>query len=171
MKKSRKLNIKKLRNISLKIKLILTDVDGVLTDGGMYYSSKGEVFKKFNTKDGMAIELLKYKIKTILITKEKSSISIRRACKIKASDIFTGVTNKEVILPLICKKYAVNPDEVAYIGDDLNDLGIISLVGFSATPNDGVDKIKSQVDYICTRKGGDGAFREFVDLIISFRSK
>jgi len=169
MKKARNDNIKKYAKICSKIKIILTDVDGVLTDGGMYYSDKGEVMKKFNTRDGMAIELLKHDIKTVLVSKEKSRIAIKRAQKIKASDIFIGVTKKESLLPLICKKYAVNPDEIAYIGDDINDLEIMKLVGFSATPNDGVGKVKSIADYICKKKGGDGAFREFADLIISSR--
>jgi YrbI family 3-deoxy-D-manno-octulosonate 8-phosphate phosphatase len=169
MKKIRNDNIKKYAKICAKIKIILTDVDGVLTDGGMYYSDKGEIMKKFNTRDGMAIELLKHDIKTIFVSKEKSKIAIKRASKIKASDVFIGVTKKESLLPRICKKYTVNPGEIAYIGDDVNDLEIMKLVGFSATPNDGVDKVKSIADYVCEKKGGDGAFRELADLIISSR--
>jgi YrbI family 3-deoxy-D-manno-octulosonate 8-phosphate phosphatase len=153
---------KKLRNI----KIILSDIDGVLTDGGMYYSTNGEIMKKFNTKDGMGIELLKQiGIETILITKENSKISKMRAKKMKVN-IFSGVIHKENTLDKICKKYGIFPENMAYIGDDLNDLEIMKKVGFSATPKDGVDKIKKNATYICSKIGGDGVFREISDMIL-----
>ena len=150
-----------------KIKLVLTDVDGVLTDGGMYYSDKGELLKKFNTRDGMGVELLrKHGIKTVFVTKEKSEIVKRRAKKLKVLAIL-GLKNKELILPKICKKFNVRNDEIAYIGDDINDLEIMKHVGFSATPADGNNQVKQIADYICRLNGGDGSFREITDLIIS----
>ena len=119
-----------------KIKIVISDVDGVLTDGGMYYSEKGEIFKKFNTRDGMASELMKQKIITILITQEKSRIALHRAKKLKISDVYVGIVKKEALLPKICKKYDVKLSEILYIGDDVNDYEIMKRVGLSATPAD-----------------------------------
>jgi len=119
-----------------KIKLVISDVDGVLTDGGMYYSEKGEELKKFNTKDGMAVELLqKNEIPVILMTKEKSKIVLQRAKKIQIKKSYIGITNKEEKLVEICKKFKVGLKNIAYIGDDINDLEIMKKVGFSASPN------------------------------------
>ena len=149
-----------------KIKLVLSDVDGVLTDGGMYYTANGEEFKKFNTKDGMGVEILKNnEIQTIFLTKENSKISKSRSKKLKTK-IFLGIKNKENSLNEISKQLKINFDEIAYIGDDVNDLLIMNLVGLSASPNDGTLKVKKIADYICKNKGGEGAFREFADLII-----
>lgn len=149
------------------IKAILTDVDGVLTDGGMYYSEKGEIIKKFNTRDGMAVELLRhYKIPVILITKEKSKIVLSRGKKLKVNDIFIGILKKESLLSKICKKYELKKNNLAYIGDDINDLQIMKQVGFSATPNDGMQIIKKNSDYVCKLKGGEGVLREIADLIL-----
>ncbi|WP_428326241.1 KdsC family phosphatase [Nitrosopumilus sp.] len=149
------------------IKAILTDVDGVLTDGGMYYSEKGETLKKFNTRDGMAVELLRYhNIPVIFITKEKSKIVLSRGKKLKINDVYIGITKKESLLPKICKKYDLKKNNLAYIGDDINDLQIMKQVGFSATPNDGMEIIKKNSDYICKLKGGEGVLREITDLIL-----
>jgi len=151
-----------------KIKLILTDVDGVLTDGGMYYSKDGEIMKKFNAKDGMGVELLlKKNIKTILITKEKSNIVKLRGKKINASETIIGVRKKEDRLNEICKKYKIKNQNIAYIGDDMNDLEIMKRVGFSACPKNAVKEIIKISNFVCKKNGGDGAFREFVDHILS----
>lgn len=152
-----------------KIKLIISDVDGVLTDGGMYYSEKGEVMKKFNTRDGMGIELLKGKIKTILMSRENSKIVLKRGKKIKVDEILIGIKNKELFIPKICKKYKVIEEEIAYIGDDVNDFEIMKKVGLTASPNDGMEKIRKISDYVCNLKGGEGVFREFIELILSNR--
>ena len=163
---------KKISQKCKKIKLIITDVDGVLTDGGMYYSEKGEIMKKFNARDGMAVELLsKNNIKTILLTRENSKIVKKRGLKIKAASTITGIQKKELHLETICRKFRVLPKEIAYIGDDINDIEISKLAGLSASPLDGVTQFKKNVDYICKNKGGNGAFREFVDLIIISRDR
>jgi YrbI family 3-deoxy-D-manno-octulosonate 8-phosphate phosphatase len=156
----------KIKEKCKKIKLVLSDVDGVLTDGGMYYTANGEEFKKFNTKDGMGVEILKNnKIPTIFLTKENSKISKNRSKKLQTK-IYLGVKNKEKKLKEISEELKINPQEIAYIGDDVNDVLIMKLVGFSASPNDGILKVKKIADYICKNKGGEGAFREFADLII-----
>jgi len=152
------------------IKLVLSDVDGVLTDGGMYYSKDGEFLKKFNTRDGIGIELLlEIGIKTILITREKSEITISRGRKLKVEKTLSGILDKKKELEKICAEYNVSPQEIAYIGDDVNDLEIMKLVGFSCTPNDGINKVKENADYICKLNGGKGVFREVSDLILGFR--
>jgi 3-deoxy-D-manno-octulosonate 8-phosphate phosphatase (KDO 8-P phosphatase) len=151
-----------------KIKLVISDVDGVLTDGSMYYSSKGEELKKFHTRDGMGVELLLEKnIPTILISKEKSKIVTSRAKKIRVSLTKIGIIKKENELSKICAKFNVKPNEIAYIGDDVNDKEIMKLVGFSAAPKDAIFSIKKIANYTCLKKGGEGAFRELADIIIS----
>ncbi len=153
-----------------KIKLVITDVDGVLTDGGMYYNDEGEYMKKFNTRDSMGMELLlKNGIKTIFMTRENSQIVKERAKKIKIVDLYSDVQNKEEMIPEILEKYGVTVDEIAYIGDDVNDLEIMKVVGFSASPNDGINIIKKNADYVCEKLGGEGVFREITELIISRR--
>ena len=150
------------------IKLVITDVDGVLTDGGMYYNNDGEYMKKFNTKDSMGMELLlENGIKTIFLTREDSKIVKERVKKIAIVDLYSGIMKKEEIIPEILEKYSVSLQEIAYIGDDLNDLEIMKSVGFCATPSDGNKVIKDISDYICELEGGKGAFREFADLINS----
>ena len=154
-----------------KIKLILTDVDGVLTDGCMYYSSKGEELKKFHTRDGMAVELLLRKnIKTIIITKEKSEIVISRAKKIKIFKVYSGVKQKDKILNQICTKFKVPPDETAFIGDDVNDEKIMKLVGLSFAPSDATQTIKNIADIITNTEGGQGVLREVTDKILLSQS-
>lgn len=156
-----------LKSICKNIKLVISDVDGVLTDGCMYYSNNGEIMKKFHTHDGMAVELLlQNKIYTILMTKEKSQIVKKRASKIKIKETFLGVLEKEKLLKNLCSKYSIKPENIAYIGDDINDLKIMKLVGFSASPHNGISEVKKTVQYICEKNGGEGAFREFADLII-----
>ena len=155
------------KNKCKKIKIILTDVDGVLTDGGRYYSDKGEILKKFHVRDGMGVNLLlRNGIKTIIVTKENSKIIKKWAREMNITKIISGSLKKENELSKICKKFNVSENEVAYIGDDINDLGLLEKVGFSAVPNDASNMIKKHVDYVCSKDGGRGAFREISDLII-----
>ena len=152
---------------SKKIKLVLTDVDGVLTDGGRYYSSKGEILKKFHTRDGMGVNiLLRNGIKTVIITKENSPITNKWTKEMNISFVYNGIKNKEKQLPIICKKFRVTSNQIAYVGDDVNDTKLLSLVGLSATPNDGIPSLKKTVDFVCKNNGGSGAFREFADYIL-----
>ena len=150
-----------------KINILLTDVDGVLTDGGMYYSSKGDVMKKFHARDGMGVTLLRKKgIPTIIVTKEKTDMVRKWANKMKVVELFDGIQNKEKIVDVICKKYKVSVDQIGYIGDDVNDIELLKKVGFSATSKDGIIKVQKIVDYVCKKNGGKGAFREIADLLI-----
>ena len=164
----------KIKNKIKKIKIILTDVDGVLTDGGRYYSEKGELLKKFHVRDGMGVNiLLRNGIKTIIVTKENSKITKKWAKDMNVSKVISGSLQKESELPKICKAHKVSPSQIGYIGDDVNDIGLLKKVGFSATTNDADNMIKEHVDYVCIRDGGKGAFREVSDMIFKekFSSK
>ena len=151
-----------------KIRLVLTDVDGVLTDGGMYYTKDGDTMKRFFVRDGMGVTLLrKNNISTIIVTKEKNKIIRQWAQKMKIKKLYDGILEKETILEKICKLYDVSSNEVAYIGDDVNDLLLLKKVGLSAVPNDGISQAKKICDYTCVNPGGKAAFRELADLILS----
>ncbi|WP_428324953.1 KdsC family phosphatase [Nitrosopumilus sp.] len=159
--------VKKAKNI----KILLTDVDGVLTDGGMYYTIKGDQMKKFHTRDGMGVTLLrKNEIPTIIVTKEKTIMVKKWAKKMKIEQLYESIQNKEEVLEEVCKKYKINSDQVAYIGDDINDIGLLKKVGFSASPKDAINQVQKIVDYVCGKKGGEGAFREVADLLIQNNS-
>jgi 3-deoxy-D-manno-octulosonate 8-phosphate phosphatase (KDO 8-P phosphatase) len=159
--------MKKITSKTKKIKIVLTDVDGVLTDGGMYYTENGDVMKKFYTRDGMGVTLLKNKkIHTIIITKEKTKFVKQWAKKMKIEKLYDGIQKKEDLVNKICISYNVRLEELAYIGDDVNDLELLKKVGLSATPADGISEAKKICDYTCRLKGGEGAFRELVDLIV-----
>lgn len=150
-----------------KIELVLTDADGVLTDGGRYYSESGELLKKFHTRDGMGVNiLLRNKIKTVIITKEKSKIVKKWAKNMNVEKVFDGIKIKEDMLDSVCKEFKVKSSQVAYIGDDVNDIGLLKIIGLSACPKDSTQIIKKEVDYVCENKGGNAAFREIVDKII-----
>jgi 3-deoxy-D-manno-octulosonate 8-phosphate phosphatase (KDO 8-P phosphatase) len=156
-----------------KIKLVLTDNDGVLTDTGVYYSAKGEEFKRFSIRDGMGVERLrKYAgIETIIITGEESGSVKARAEKLKMKEYYLGVKKKEDLLFGIMKKNNVKPEEIAFIGDDSNDFELMKLVGLKVTPADGMNFIKEICDYVCENKAGYGAFRELAELILAFQFK
>lgn len=161
----------RLKEKAEKIKVIITDVDGVLTDTGIYYNQDGEAFKRFSIRDGMGVERLrKYAgIETIIITGENSGTVKSRAEKLKITEFYLGVKKKEDLLEIIKKKNWFEKENIAYIGDDSNDYEIMKLVGFTATPNDGMNFIKDIADYVCENKGGYGAFREFAELILSLK--
>jgi 3-deoxy-D-manno-octulosonate 8-phosphate phosphatase (KDO 8-P phosphatase) len=154
-----------------KIRVLITDVDGVLTDTGIYYGPDGEAFKRFSIRDGMGVERLrKYAgIQTIIITGENSAAVKSRAEKLKITEYYLGAKNKEEVLELIKKKNGYDYENIAYIGDDSNDFEIMMLAGLTATPKDGMNFIKEISDYICETKAGYGAFREFAELILSLR--
>ncbi len=153
-----------------KIKMVITDVDGVLTDGGLYYTADGLVIKKFNVKDGMGTVLLKEKgIICGIISTDISPVITKRGERLKLDFTYIGIHDKKAKMLELCDEYGILPEEVAFIGDDVNDIGIIQSVGVSAAPSDAVDKIIDMVDYICVREGGKGAFRELADLVLKHK--
>ena len=151
-----------------KIKIVLTDVDGVLTDGGMYYSSDGDIMKKFHARDGMGIAVLKRNgIPTVIITKEKNEIVKKWASKMNVDKLFQGIKEKEKLLPKLCRLYNLKEENIAYIGDDVNDLEIMKKVGFSITPKDGNIEVRKIASHISKINGGKGVLRDVCDLLIS----
>lgn len=151
------------------IKLFMSDVDGVLTDAGMYYSENGDELKKFCTHDGMGIKLLKEKgVKVGIITTEDRQLNRNRANKLKLDYHFHGETNKLETIKNLCKELNISLSEVAYIGDDVNDFELLSAVGLAACPANSVEKIKNIPNIIhLSKKGGEGAVREFVEIVVS----
>ena len=155
------------------IKLFLTDVDGVLTDAGMYYTNSGDELKKFNTRDGMGLQLLqKEGIKVGIVTSEDTKIVENRAKKLKVDYLYQGKRDGGKLSAAleICKLENISIEEVAYIGDDVNCFELLSNVGFPACPADAVDKIKAIPNIrIMQKKGGEGAVREYVDYILTHK--
>lgn len=151
-----------------RIKLLITDCDGVLTDNGVYYSENGESSKRFSIRDGMGVERLRnlVGVETSIMTGEGSKSVLKRAEKLKIKYLYQEVKDKKALLPQLLAATNLNANEIAYIGDDTNDIEIIKEIGFSCTPSDGTVFTKEIVDYICKEKGGYGAFREVAELII-----
>ena len=150
------------------IKLVGTDIDGVWTDARMYYSADGDIMKSFSTYDGMGVKLLREAgIPLIIITGEDTEIVTKRAQKLGIDFIFQGENEKLRRLKEVCKELDITLDEVAYIGDDVNDLDVLQAVGISSMPPNSPILDQFNPDYLTTRCGGDGAFRDFVDFILS----
>ena len=152
------------------VKIFATDVDGVLTDAGMYYDNNGNELKRFNTHDGMAFNILKERgIITAMLTSEKTNIVKLRANKLQVDYLFQGVKGSEKLEALnkICVEKNMSLSEVAYIGDDINDYNVLSSVGFPACPKNAIANIKSikGITHL-SKSGGDGAVREFVELLL-----
>lgn len=166
-------NMNELSEKLVKIKLLLTDVDGVLTDTGVYYSVSGEELKRFSLRDGMGVQRLRelVKVKVGIVTREKSLLVRKRADKLDLDEIHLGSKNKLKVLKNICNERNLEYSQVAYIGDDVNDLEIIEAVGVSACPADAMKDVKEKVDIILETNGGHGAFREFAEIIIEEKLK
>ena len=151
----------------MKIKLVLTDIDGVWTDGGMYYDSYDNEFKKFNTSDSAGVLFLKkVNIPVGIITSEDTNIVKRRAEKLKIDYLYMGIIDKLSIAQRLCNELNISLNEVAYIGDDLNDIELLKNAGISATPSQAPEYIKKYADFVTLKKGEEGAFREFVETIL-----
>ena len=148
-------------------KIIITDIDGVWTDGGMYYAESGNEWKKFNTSDSAGVLWARLnKIPVAIITGENTDIVRRRAEKLKIEHLYLGVKNKVSKCEELLEKLDISWKDVAYIGDDINDVRIMKKVGYSACPADAPSYIKAIVDKVVSVNGGDGAFREFVEEIL-----
>jgi YrbI family 3-deoxy-D-manno-octulosonate 8-phosphate phosphatase len=148
-----------------KIKLLILDVDGVMTDAGMFFTESGDQFKKYNAKDGMAImALTKADFQVGIISSGfKLEMVKARADLLKIQHVYVGRDPKMMILTDWCVQLGISLEEVAIIGDDINDLEVMQNIGFSACPADAVPRIKRQVDLVLQTKGGQGCVREFID--------
>lgn len=154
--------------MSGKIKAFIMDVDGTLTDGKIYMGENGEIMKAFNVKDGYGIQMLKkHNIIPIIITGRYSKITTERCKELGITEIYQSVKNKVDILKIISDKYKITYDEMAYIGDDLNDVDIIRMVKFGCCVDDGVQEAKNAAKYITKAKGGEGSVREAINLVLN----
>jgi len=159
--------VKQIKAKAKKVKLFIMDVDGTLTDGKIYIGPQGEVFKAFNTKDGLGIKRLREKgIIPVIITGRSSEIVVARAKELGIDEIYQGIKDKLAVYRHLVDKYKVNDEEVAFIGDDLNDLPLLNKVGLSFGVADAVEAVRAAVDYVTKQKGGEGAVREAIDLIL-----
>jgi 3-deoxy-D-manno-octulosonate 8-phosphate phosphatase (KDO 8-P phosphatase) len=153
------------------IKLVITDVDGVLSDGKVYYGESGEELKSFNIKDGLGIKLLaSIGISTAIITGRKSAIVARRAKELGVEHLYQGKKNKLKSYDEIINSFNISPDEVAYLGDDLPDLPLLQKSGVGIAVNDAATQVIAGADYVTRTKGGEGCLREVADLIIDQNS-
>lgn len=149
------------------IRMFLTDCDGCLTDGGMYCSEHGDELKKFNTRDGMGFALLREKgILAGIITGESVELNKRRAEKLKLDILEAGCQDKLSTVKRLCTVYGVSLDQVAYVGDDINDLEVIRQVGYGCCPSNAMPQIKEAAAYVAQSKGDEGVIREVADLIL-----
>jgi len=148
------------------IRLLITDVDGVLTDAGMYYGAEGEIMKKFSTRDGMGSQLWRESGRAIaIVTGENSPAVERRAEKLRIDEVHVGISEKKSVVRGMLEKRGLTASQVAYLGDDVNDLGAMQEVGFVACPADAHPRVRAVADYVCTAKGGEGCLRELVDYL------
>ncbi len=149
-------------------KLVITDIDGVWTDGGMYYTPEGDVMKRFCVKDGWGVAFLRHHhIPVAIMTGENTEIVRKRAQKLGIEYCYLGVKDKLQLTQELCYKLRISLDEVAYIGDDINDLKLLREVGFAASPSNTPEYVKKEVDFVCQTHGGYGAFREFVEHLLN----
>lgn len=150
------------------IKMFLTDCDGCLTDGGMYYSENGDELKKFSTLDGLGMRLMREKgILCGIVTGENTKLVARRAEKLHLDILKMGIKDKLSVVKELCGQYGISLQEVAYVGDDINDKELLEAVGFSASVPGAMDEVKAIVDYVTKRQGGSGAVREVIECILA----
>ena len=164
---------RELRARAARVRLVLSDVDGTLTDGAVFYSERGEAMKRFSMRDGMGVERLRDDgVETALVTRETSPIVARRAEKLRIRRLYEGVVDKEGALDTILAETGYDVSQLAYIGDDVNDLGIMAAIGrrgLIAAPLDAVPSVLRVAHYRCARGGGGGAFRDFAEWILELR--
>lgn len=151
----------------MNIKLIITDIDGVWTDGGMYYDKKGNELKKFNTSDSAGVAFLKaIKLPVAIITGEDTEIVKHRAEKLKIEYLFIAKRNKLKTATELVNRLGISLREVAFLGDDINDIPLLKEAGLSAVPANAKPYVKRHAGWVLKSNGGDGAFREFVERIL-----
>lgn len=151
----------------MNIKMLVMDVDGTLTDGRIYMAASGEIMKAFDVKDGYAIAhiLPAIGVTPVIITGRQSEIVSTRAKELQIQECYQGISDKAAQLKAVAERLGITPDEIAYIGDDVNDLDCIRYCGLTACPADAIPEVSEEVDYICKNKGGRGAVREFIAVV------
>lgn len=169
----RAMDERELSDRATRVRLVLTDNDGVLTDTGVYYSARGEEFKRYSIRDGMGVERLRaLGVETGVMTGEVSENLRMRAAKLGITHLYLGVRDKRAMLDTILETHGLGPHEVAYIGDDVNDLDVMRAVaaqGITAAPANAMPQAIDAAHYICAWRGGNGAFRDFAEALITLR--
>lgn len=170
--KRKKLTKKQIIQRAKKIKILLTDVDGVLTDTGVYYSAEGEAMKRFSIRDGMGVERLRKVagVETGIVTRETSEIVKRRAEKLNIEELHLGIYDKSEVLKDVAARLNIKISEIAFIGDDCNDIEIMEQAGLTACPADATKFARNLADVVVKSTGGNGAFRDFAELIIESKT-
>jgi 3-deoxy-D-manno-octulosonate 8-phosphate phosphatase (KDO 8-P phosphatase) len=164
----RKLNQEKVKHL----KLLMLDVDGVLTDGKIIYNDRGEELKAFDVRDGHGIKLLmRSGVKVVLITGRKSRVVVHRARDLGITQVYQKATNKVEVYEKILRQKKLVDREVGFVGDDLVDIPVLRRAGFSATVSDAIPEVKKIVDYITTKRGGEGAVREICELLLKLQNR
>jgi 3-deoxy-D-manno-octulosonate 8-phosphate phosphatase (KDO 8-P phosphatase) len=154
------------------VKLLALDVDGTLTDGGLYYSNSGDEFKKFNVKDGQGMKLvMESGIQIAILSASSATATVHRAKKLGVSQVYIGVEDKIVVLRSLCTQLGIDLSQVAYVGDDVNDLPVLEVVGCPLTVADAVEAAKNCAVYITEKAGGQGAVREICDLLLASQNE
>jgi 3-deoxy-D-manno-octulosonate 8-phosphate phosphatase (KDO 8-P phosphatase) len=151
-----------------KVRLLTVDVDGVLTDGSLYYGPNGDFAKRFSVRDGLGIGLAKAGgVSIALVTGKESDAVARRAETLGVRRVLQGVRDKGAALAQLAEELGLGPDEIGHIGDDLNDLPAFDLVGFRACPSDAADRVKELCHFCASVPGGRGAVRETIEFVLS----
>lgn len=150
-----------------KIKVVAVDVDGVLTDGGMYYTESGDVMKKFSARDGMSLQMMKNDgLKIAIITGEENQMVVKRAEKLKIEDVYLNSRNKIDVATKMLAKLGFDWDELMYVGDDWLDVDLLKKCGFGFAPADAMPWAQDAADYACIRKGGEGVVGEMYSVLL-----
>ena len=164
---------KEARRRARRIRLVLADCDGVLTDGGVFYGASGELMKRFSIRDGMGVERLRQAgIESGIVSGERSPAIARRAEKLAIRHVLLGVKDKRAAVEALCAESGLGLSEVAYIGDDVNDLAVLDAVfaqGLTAAPRDALAEVARRVHYLCRMPGGNGALRDFAEWLLALR--
>lgn len=155
-----------------KIKLLIMDVDGVMTDGRIIMDDEGREIKNFNVRDGHGLKLIqRYGIKVAILTGRQSKVVEHRAKDLEIKDVYQKVYNKKEVFDKILKKHKLSANDAAFIGDDIVDIPVLRRVGFSVAVADAADVVKKSVDYVTKNRGGHGAIREVCEMILQAQDK
>lgn len=171
MSERQKLNFDQFKEQLKTVKLLSLDVDGILTDGGLYYTETGEELRKFNVRDGMGIKCLQaVGLEVCIISMSTTNAILERGKRLGIRHVYTGVKNKIEVLQKICDEMQIGLENVAHMGDDINDISIMEKIGTPITVADGMQSVKEKTIYVVGKNGGKGAVREICDLLVSLNS-
>jgi len=160
------------KTLAAKVQLVVFDVDGVLTSGQLFFGSEGEAIKVFHSQDGLGISAARRAgLKTAIITGRWTTMVELRSAELRIDTVYQGVVDKLAALHELLKKYSLTPEQVAYVGDDLNDLAVMSVVGLPCAVGNAVPEVKKVAGYVAERSGGNGAAREIIEMILKAQEK